>query len=206
MGKIDENKQRKKERLFETAFSLFTSKGMAKTSVSDITSSAGVAKGTFYLYFRDKYDLGDKLIAHKSASLFRHAIDTLEHSEAASVEEQIIVIIDDLLNQLQSNPILLRFINKNLSWGIFQHALHQADAVSELSYADYFDRLIHAQKDVVWIEPMLMLYTIVELVSSTCHNIILEHNPVGLEQYKPFLYETVRAIIRTHQRPLSAGE
>ncbi len=200
MGKIDEKKQHKEERLLETAFSLFTSKGMSKTSVSDITSSAGIAKGTFYLYFRDKYELGNKLIARKSASLFRHAIDAVAQSDAVSVEDQMIIIIDDLLDQLQTNPILLRFINKNLSWGIFQHAINLPDAVSEICYKDYFIQLIHSQKDTIWIEPMLMLYTIVELVSSSCHSIILEQNPVGLEQYKPFLYDTVRAIIRTHQR------
>ena len=200
MGKIDEKKQHKEERLLETAFSLFTSKGMSKTSVADIAASAGIAKGTFYLYFHDKYELGNKLIAHKSASLFRHAIATMNQSQAKTVEDQMIIIIDDLLNQLQANPILLRFINKNLSWGIFQNALNQTDAVSDISYKEYFTQMIRSQKDTIWIEPMLMLYTIVELVGSSCYSVILERNPVGLEQYKPFLYDSVRAIIRTHQR------
>ena len=54
MGKIEVNKKQKKESLLNTAFSLFTSKGFQKTSISDIVDNAGVAKGTFYLYFSDK--------------------------------------------------------------------------------------------------------------------------------------------------------
>ena len=51
MGKIDNNKQMKRESLLDSAFSLFIDNGFNKTSISDIVNNAGVAKGTFYLYF-----------------------------------------------------------------------------------------------------------------------------------------------------------
>ena len=57
MGKLELNKKRKKSALYNTAFELFTTKGLAKTTISDIVENAGVAKGTFYLYFKDKYDI-----------------------------------------------------------------------------------------------------------------------------------------------------
>ena len=57
MGKIDNNKQMKRESLLDSAFSLFINNGFSKTSISDIVNNAGVAKGTFYLYFKDKYDI-----------------------------------------------------------------------------------------------------------------------------------------------------
>ena len=53
MGKIDNNKQMKRESLLDSAFSLFIDNGFNKTSISDIVNNAGVAKGTFYLYFKD---------------------------------------------------------------------------------------------------------------------------------------------------------
>ena len=56
MGKAEENKLRKRESLLDTAFKLFTEKGIHNTSIADIVEQAGVAKGTFYLYFKDKYD------------------------------------------------------------------------------------------------------------------------------------------------------
>ena len=70
MGKVEDNKKLKMNTLLQTAFDLFTGKGFAKTTVSDIVNQAGLAKGTFYLYFKDKYDLRDKLIAFKASQLF----------------------------------------------------------------------------------------------------------------------------------------
>ncbi len=52
MSKIESNKKQKEESLLDAAFTLFTSKGINKTSISDIVAKSGVAKGTFYLYFK----------------------------------------------------------------------------------------------------------------------------------------------------------
>ena len=63
MGKVDENKHQKMDALFQSAYDLFLNQGIEKTSISDIAKKAGVAKGTFYLYFADKYEIRDRLIA-----------------------------------------------------------------------------------------------------------------------------------------------
>ena len=60
MGKAEENKLKKRESLLDTAFKLFTEKGIHNTSISDIVEQAGVAKGTFYLQ-SDQYILYDLL-------------------------------------------------------------------------------------------------------------------------------------------------
>ena len=80
MGKVDMNKKQKKESLLNTAFSLFTSKGFQNTSISDIVKEAGVAKGTFYLYFTDKYDIRNKLIAHQATMLLFDAYHSVTSS------------------------------------------------------------------------------------------------------------------------------
>ena len=67
MGKVERKKKEKKDALLNTAFELFTTKGIHKTSIADIVEKAGVAKGTFYLYFSDKYDIRNKLISHKAS-------------------------------------------------------------------------------------------------------------------------------------------
>ena len=82
MGKIDNNKQMKRESLLDSAFSLFINNGFSKTSISDIVNNAGVAKGTFYLYFKDKYDIRNHLIAHKASQVFQAAYsDLLRHPD-----------------------------------------------------------------------------------------------------------------------------
>ena len=57
------DKKEKENKLMEKALKLFTEKGVNNTSIQDIADEAGVGKGTFYLYFKDKYDIRDKVIA-----------------------------------------------------------------------------------------------------------------------------------------------
>ena len=52
MNKLELNKKIKKDSLLNTAFELFTTKGIHKTSIAEIVQHAGVDKGTFYLYFK----------------------------------------------------------------------------------------------------------------------------------------------------------
>jgi AcrR family transcriptional regulator len=59
---IKEHDERLNE-LLDIAQELFFNKGYEATSVNDIIEKAGVAKGTFYHYFRTKDNLLDKLVA-----------------------------------------------------------------------------------------------------------------------------------------------
>jgi TetR/AcrR family transcriptional regulator, transcriptional repressor for nem operon len=55
--------------LLEAGKTLFLSKGVAATTLEDITSRAGVSKGLFYLYFQSKDDLLQALQDQFSADL-----------------------------------------------------------------------------------------------------------------------------------------
>ena len=52
MGKAETNKKRKKNALFQTAYELFTDKGFAKTTISDIVNKAGLAKRNILFIFQ----------------------------------------------------------------------------------------------------------------------------------------------------------
>ena len=41
-----------------------------------------------------------------------------------------------------------------------------------------------------------MIYMIIELISGTSYNSILYNQPKPIEELKPYLYETVKSIIR----------
>ena len=116
MGKVDENKHQKMDALFQSAYDLFLNQGIEKTSISDIAKKAGVAKGTFYLYFADKYEIRDRLIARTASRLFQRAHKALETADIPEFEDKIIFIVDYVLNAMQKNKLILRFISKNLSW------------------------------------------------------------------------------------------
>jgi AcrR family transcriptional regulator len=54
VGKRESGKAERRERLYESALSLFRSQGYEATTVDQITQRAGLAKGTFFNYFPTK--------------------------------------------------------------------------------------------------------------------------------------------------------
>lgn len=58
---VKEYEERRKE-ILETAERLFITKGYTKTTVNDILSEIGIAKGTFYHYFKSKEEVMDEII------------------------------------------------------------------------------------------------------------------------------------------------
>lgn len=198
MGKVDDNKKKKKEALFNTAYELFTTKGLNSTAISDIVQKAGVAKGTFYLYFKDKYDIKNKLVAHKTHELFDSAWSALDASGIRGLEDQLIFIIDHIISTLMENKELLNFISKDLVMGALKSAL----LTGENSDRDIYDRFLTmvSQDEHEYNDVNVMLFTIVELAGSTAYNSIIYSEPLPIEKYKPFLYRTVQLIIESHRR------
>ena len=201
MEKLDIKKKLKHDSILNTAFDLFLTKGITKTSISDIVDTAGVGKGTFYLYFKDKYDLRNKLISHKSSELFQSAHDALLDSDITDFEDSIIFIINHIIDDLERNQSLLTFISKNLSWGIFKNALI-TPAENDIDFHGVYVKMLKDSPHTFH-NPEMMIFMIVELVSSTVYSAILYQDPVTLEELKPYLFHTIRQIIRSHQLPES---
>ncbi|MBS5521329.1 MAG: TetR/AcrR family transcriptional regulator [Clostridiales bacterium] len=198
MGKkVEANKKQKKEALLNTAFKLFTSKGIQKTSISDIVEKANVAKGTFYLYFSDKYDIRNKLISHKANQLLLSAYLKLLDSHITVFEDQIIFIVDNVIDQLCKDHSLLDFIFKNLSWGVFKNTMISPGNDDDKNIYQLYEQLIESSGCRVR-DPEIMLFTILELVSGTSYDPILHEQPVPIARMKPYLYENIRLIIRNH--------
>ena len=147
MGKLADNKEKKQRSLLESAYDLFLNKGFENTVVSDIVMKAGVAKGTFYLYFKDKHQVRDVLIARTAEKFFLEALYALQKKNISDFTEQIIFIVDYVLNIMQKNPLLLRFIAKNLSWGIYQKAIAN-DNTSEKTAYSLFMELVHSHTEL----------------------------------------------------------
>lgn len=203
MGKVESNKQQKHDALLNTAFDLFTSQGIQKTSISDIVEKAGVAKGTFYLYFKDKYDIRNKLIAHKASQMFKAADMALMRTniEENNLEDRVVFLIDHIINQFNENKILLNFISKNLSWGIFKNVLIHPSDGSDIDFYNIY-KTVFEKSQKKYKDPEVLVFMIVELVSSTCYSSILYGEPVPIETLKPYLYDTIRQMIHRQELQL----
>ena len=202
MGKLELNKKKKEDALYNTAFELFTTKGTNKTTISDIVEKAGVAKGTFYLYFKDKYDIRNKLASNKTKDLFYAAYQAVRQNRIYGFPAQLPFMIDHILGSLRNDSQLLIFVSKNLSWNVFQEALDGQMPDNDLNFYDMYLQLIK-EDEQIYEHPDLMLFSVIELASSTCYNCILYQQPVPLEEYMPYLHRAIDGILSSYKKDSS---
>lgn len=191
-------KDNKEERLLDEGFKLFTTKGLKNTSIQDIVNKANVAKGTFYLYFKDKYELHDILIMKKSKKLFNDALNSLNKNKVTDFVDQIIYIVDYVIDELVKDPILIQFIAKDLAWGVFNKTileLYSREEAEEDGLVSLF--LTGVEENNIKLDnPQVSLFMIIELVSSTCFTSILYSEPLPIKEYKPFLHKEIKKILQ----------
>lgn len=197
MGKSEQNKQKKRDALLNTAFELFTTQGINKTTINNIVEAAGVAKGTFYLYFKDKYDIRNKLIAHKASRIFSIADEALSETQLTELDDRIIFLADNIIEQFNADKSLLNFISKNLSWGIFKNELISSGDNYDVDFYNIYTVLENSPR--TFKNPEILLFMIVEFVSSTCYSSILYGEPTEIEELKPYIFDAIRQIIKSQE-------
>lgn len=195
-SKIQQNKARKRSSLLGAAYELLTRRDLQDISVADITSQAGVAKGTFYLFFKDKYDLHDSLIARESFQILTRALAELDSNDIRNFQDAIIFMINHILKQLQENPLLLHLIKRNLSFGVFHKHLSSAADEEHIDLSTRFTELAercgyHYEK------PKIVYAMILELTGTLCYTSIVENEPAPIGEVKPMLFNAIRAILES---------
>ena len=194
MGKIAEKQNSKRLSILDSAYELFTSKSFAGTSIDDVVRKAGIAKGTFYLYFKDKYDLMDRIVAHKSLSILREALEGLDREKKNSEKEmsftqQMLFLVNRIIDYMQENKELLALVDKKLSKCIGSFA-----SLSDDETAEKVNKLIE-QSGTTREETIKKLYLIVDLIGSVGFDAIIYESPFKLDDIKPMLFSTVEKIL-----------
>jgi len=105
MGKAERRQQ-----ILNAAREVFAKRGYAQTTVDDIVAQAGVARGTFYLYFDDKRaafaELVDRFATQLSSKIVRITTDDPERPVAEQVRDNIRAIIGVCLAERVMTKIL----------------------------------------------------------------------------------------------------
>ena len=192
ISKIEKNKKKKEKSLYAAAYDLFTTKGINETAINDIVKKAGVAKGTFYLYFKDKYDILDKIILDKSTQVLSEAIMETKLETFTNFEEELLYFIDYIIEYFKKDKLMLKLIYKNLSWGVFKKAYKDYDEINEIYsmfQRGYKDTSLPAGD----IEKTLFM--IIELTGSVSYSSIILNEPTNIDEMKPILFNIIRKII-----------
>lgn len=197
-SRAEANKKIKKDALLNTAFKLFTDQGIHNTTISNIAEKAGVAKGTFYLYFKDKYDIRNFLIARKAGEVFSRADEDLKNTDLTSLEDRIVFLADHIISQFWEDRTLLIFISKNLSWGIFKKQILSSTDEGEMDLPGII-REAFETSHTRYRNPEVMIFMIIELLSGAIYSSILYEDPLPIDQLKPYLFASIRSIMRSQE-------
>ena len=193
MSTVEGKKQEKRRALLDAAYELFLERGTAKTSVEDITSRAKVAKGTFYLYFRDKGSVTQALLGRVSYQLLNDACIAVEQqTQLESFPDKMVFVIDHIIEALRQDTLVLKFLERNFVWP----GMDQIEASKDA------EPLMRKLLAVVLTSPEMAGRTEREIYQritalgsmciSVCYSSILEGKPDNIDNMKPVLYDIIR--------------
>jgi AcrR family transcriptional regulator len=90
------DKEARRAEIVHAAALVFAEKGVANTAVSDIVKAAGVAQGTFYLYFPSKDDVVLAVVEHIGVEMIA-GIETALSAAGATAVERLFGLRDALM-------------------------------------------------------------------------------------------------------------
>lgn len=115
-----------RQRLMDAAEEIFGTSGFYQTSITDITQKAGVAQGTFYLYFATKNEI------------FRALLEYLSHVLRKETEVAAQGSKDRLEAERLGTEAFFRFVDKHRN---LYRLVRQAEFVDEELYKWYYKRM-----------------------------------------------------------------
>lgn len=192
-----ENKTAKRNRILESAYDLFLSNSFSSTAIDDVVKMAGVAKGTFYLYFKDKYDLLDEVIIRKSTEILRDAFAyTQKKCGGSTPDEKILSVVTYLLDYLENNRNFTAIINKNFS-RCFRLLMNSENPESSGILSSFISSFgeIGIGEDKAGI----IAYMLLDMVGSVYCDALLGAGPYTPEEIRPYIIKSICCILEANK-------
>lgn len=118
--------QQTRQKLLESAEAVFGEKGYDRASITEITQRAGVAQGTFYVYFSDK------------KAIFVELVQELSHRLRREIAEAVSGLSDRIEIERTGFRTFFTFIHKHRN---LYKIVRQAEFVDEELFRWYYRRL-----------------------------------------------------------------
>ncbi|HEY3366547.1 MAG TPA: TetR/AcrR family transcriptional regulator [Symbiobacteriaceae bacterium] len=122
--------------LVHTGLKLIAANGFEATSVDEITTAAGVAKGTFYNYFKTKEDLALAGVAQAQAEMVTR-VEALIAAHPAT-RDRLQRLFDEIVTWVVANP------EPAWIWGLEQLRRGRSDAYGASGVSQALIRIIEA--------------------------------------------------------------
>lgn len=191
-------KLEKKMKIIDTAFSLFREHSVNATAVDDIVKAAGIARGTFYLYFKDKSDLLEQIILYKSTEYMRQVLRATI-SEGLSDPEDFYKVVSDFLNCfidfLIDNKEILPVMSKNMSSCIKNLPDFYDSEIAEIytTLIDYMVNLGYTPENA-----HITTVMVVDMTANICSDAIMHQKPYPIDKIRDIAVSSAIAVIKNN--------
>lgn len=184
MKECADKKNEKRMKIIETAYRLFQQKSVSSTAVDDVVKAAGIARGTFYLYFKDKSDLLEQIILFKSTEAMKLLLEEAEarfDSENASLAEMSSGFVDMYIDFLTAHSDVLAVVTKNIS-----SCLKLLPAFYDKSIEAVYNRIIgkFEENGCPAEKAHRTVYIVADLIGSVCSDAILGGKPFTIDEIR----------------------
>jgi len=95
-----------KERLFEEGEKLFSSHGLRKVTINDLTKSVGISHGAFYTFFQNKEHLFMEINIKKQREIFHRVECLIYDNKKIQPHELVKLVLGFLMSECFSDPII----------------------------------------------------------------------------------------------------
>lgn len=103
-------RENRRREILQAARRVFAKRGFHRTHVADIIEGAGIARGTFYLYFESKNAIFLELLDELMDELRESIVGVDTHAGAPPVHEQLVGTLQRILRTVVDNQALTRIL------------------------------------------------------------------------------------------------
>ena len=189
-------KLEKRKKLLDSSYELFVEKGISNVSVAEICQKAGIAKGTFYLYFTSKEDIARALNRRISFTLMQKAYDEVNRNRKDTFADNVITMANFIIDYFHADTETLKMMRKDFIFPLtvddFDNSTNPLMISLRQEISDYARVSGYSNHEILF-----RLYSLLSMIAGICHSVIIDHFPdTDIDDLKPVLFDMIRKAIQ----------
>ena len=184
----------KRNRIQLAAMQLFQEQGVDSTSVNEIVKRANVAKGTFYVYYKDKKELISQILTKKHGRMLNDLLNTSYEKAMKEGKHWMLALVEEMISFYENNPDILRMIQKNIT-NTLDTMEHRDQVLKEIERLQDILSILKKEHESTR-QALNKFVLIMETTSFLCYNAIFYQQPDSLTEIKPLIMDTVEKLCK----------
>ena len=189
-------KLEKRKKLLDSSYELFVEKGISNVSIAEICQKAGIAKGTFYLYFTSKEDIARALNRRISFTLMQKAYDEVNRNRKDTFADNVITMANFIIDYFHADTETLKMMRKDFIFPLtvddFDNSTNPLMISLRQEISDYARVSGYSNHEILF-----RLYSLLSMIAGICHSVIIDHFPdTDIDDLKTVLFDMIRKAIQ----------